>query len=1073
MRNTNIPREENLNNLLSKLLEDNNFKFLVLAIRQREYLLSHAKSKALFSETVKSTLADVNFIYNESKYYYLGDDDWNILFNNILTANSKTSNVISNPRLLKVIESIKESSISSKYQTIFNLMVLNNDDIYKTIIYCLQKKLVKMHDKDKDNSGVSYTSLSYEFGSMFMNLFMTRIPMFKALLVYNKDKNISFNYVEMFSSLLHIIYQNNIKEIKNFYAKYKIDNSLLIDIINAHIQNFALDLYLENDITFSKSNKLVKEYLKEISDTIYKEKYSKSIKQFNINLGSLVVDALANYDFVNKKYDYNYKRTPLRVIIKYRDDIELLLTESLYKPYLKENNISGNLNDDIYFTLYKERLHNKIHFNNTMASTLNKGTYLSEKEEPLRLTIDSDYLYYFLSSLINIYKYRNKKDLDILYGIYKLNYDTILNNLNEVSDKLFVDNFLKFCLDFNNILHMDLKEKIKHMAANKKQYFSNLYSKILNYKIYLVNLLREAVIYEVFGYFNLNTYLDVRGRSYLHGYFLNIQSFPISKAFIKIYTLPSKKLYENIELINRSFKTILKYDSSKQSIDTYCVKKLKKESAYCSLNFIYNFFDNKKITYEVFCNKISDISNLETFILTNIKSIYEYHIVHSYILTHIKRNTTSFKSNVICFDATTSGYQMTSILLRDKKLATLANLVDSNVKHDIYILTIKNMQLIFNNINIIVEDFEKAYLYEYTPSKVLPLDRDIYADLQNKDLNNLFDYFYNVDLTKSYRLPEFFSLLENKSNKNDDISHYSFLFNKFDEEILEKRTYLCKNRNIIKYYLLIKHWYNFKYSLNQNSWIYNFLFDRNTFKKNIMTFSYNSTAYGRKEELETYFTNLANDLGLKLDKQALTISCQYLEKLFNICAIKYLGIDCMFPLTEKIARLDKEIIIKNKYLKIMLMPAVTEKVRINVQGLSDNKRQHQLTLQQKRIIKDHIKIDSERMRQTFSPNFIHSMDAFIVHTFKDRLRDFNIALKTNGLFISHYTNHDSFYTSILPYTKILILDIYKSLYELDYISTIKDSMTLEQYNSIRECIRNIDDPNYLTLDDIKSPYFLK
>lgn len=87
--------------------------------------------------------------------------------------------------------------------------------------------------------------------------------------------------------------------------------------------------------------------------------------------------------------------------------------------------------------------------------------------------------------------------------------------------------------------------------------------------------------------------------------------------------------------------------------------------------------------------------------------------------------------------------------------------------------------------------------------------------------------------------------------------------------------------------------------------------------------------------------------------------------------------------------------------------------------------------------------NTKKLSTSFSPNYIHSMDAWLLMCFKlkNALVNHVILLDTSENYtIQNYSNHDCFSSTSAPLLKYLLEDSYKDLYFQDYLKTL-------QYNS--------------------------
>jgi DNA-dependent RNA polymerase len=245
-----------------------------------------------------------------------------------------------------------------------------------------------------------------------------------------------------------------------------------------------------------------------------------------------------------------------------------------------------------------------------------------------------------------------------------------------------------------------------------------------------------------------------------------------------------------------------------------------------------------------------------------------------------------------------------------------------------------------------------------------------------------------------------------------------------------------------------------------------------------MTYSYNATRYGRCTDFEAYFKKRLSVNDLKMIK--LGILTNFLENYFIEFVSNNLPIaNYLTNISRLLSERGKSIVIKNKYLTIDFAPNKTKTIDVATIGIG-NKRQHQLNIKmplminitdENNVTRKQIVLDRKAIKLKFGPNFIHSMDAFVVNSFKERLNNLNKALKKQGLYVNYYTNHDSFYLTLEPFIKLLVMDCYQELYSCNYLTSIciDEKTTAEISKYIRSSTNNY----YLACEDINNSNFIK
>jgi DNA-directed RNA polymerase len=124
--------------------------------------------------------------------------------------------------------------------------------------------------------------------------------------------------------------------------------------------------------------------------------------------------------------------------------------------------------------------------------------------------------------------------------------------------------------------------------------------------------------------------------------------------------------------------------------------------------------------------------------------------------------------------------------------------------------------------------------------------------------------------------------------------------------------------------------------------------------------------------------------------------------------------------------------------------------------------------------KNALLLDKKKLYTLFPPNFIHSMDASLVHAFMVRSLQLNKILNQHDIYMSEITTHDNFTLGrflfpILPY---ILKELYFELYHANYLATLKNNLLEEDFNKILSLCKRPEDPNYLSTP-FENPNFIK
>lgn len=962
------------------------------------------------------------------------------------------------------------------------------------------------------NITLNYTDMAYKLGVSMLDVFFSETcpPIFSYiyhLVVVKTLKNDAhFNFIsEMF--LKNVTLEVFMKQAKRLNYTSLLEKGFK-DIL--HTYEFYALSYIFNLLKFIVFHKKFKE------ETVINEGYVHNQKKYVtaiIKLGSVLLESYIteNIFSIHKLTgDYSIPDYKQKIMLNVSNEIieETLKNFTFNRPFLhtktlknisiKKSNIRKST-ENLFVHLCEIRNKNFIRYNANMHTKINKTTYLNDsKNLYTKFAIDKHYVYYFLNLIKKHIKLqRNNKDLtffekltnheDILL-LYQLEKNSILsfyNKYNKLAEiALIFKDFIVNLLDLNHNSNDSLRNFHENIYANSeitqklksilKEFIDNIYNKIFSYKLFIKGLLIESIVYSNFRYFICDSFLDTRGRCYYTGFYLNIQSYPITKAFIKLYNPAGIKNITDFNNVLPIIKNQLKNSPHlKKNITFNHYKRFKKVS---QIAYLYSLFNKNNISKSDFIIKLNlwkkhTLNNLLFFdildyLKVNVKKVKKLYVVHSMICNLLLPQAEI--QNYFEMDATASGLQMTAMLFHHRKLAEICKLVD--VQHNS-----KNVKDIYeSSAEYLKNQLDLLDAFTFNIIKILKHNEIIY------NLNNIFDSFlfkeenYSLDkllkeIHKNVNLKPYIEELENYFiENNSNLEQYNWLVYNIENTIVAN-SFAKKDPESYKktlYYLITMSGLKMMYLRNTYKWLDLWLFDRDFFKKPIMTFGYNATSYRRKEDwrekiLELnnyeYFTelifliNVAENIFSKITLEFLT-SAQWLRDLGIFISKK---IEKIMLNKKKITQDLDKIIITNSFLTVNLSSYKEQKGRIDVKGY-DFIRKHQISVLYPKFIpkvvedskKNNIPMfikeqDYTSLSRKFAPNFIHSMDAYLVHLFKKHLYHINKEISDYNLFINHLTNHDNFACTAEPFLFIILWQCYNSVYSYDYINTLCHTVNFE------------------------------
>jgi hypothetical protein len=344
------------------------------------------------------------------------------------------------------------------------------------------------------------------------------------------------------------------------------------------------------------------------------------------------------------------------------------------------------------------------------------------------------------------------------------------------------------------------------------------------------------------------------------------------------------------------------------------------------------------------------------------------------------------------------------------------------------------------------EQFPWAILESYEPADLV-----IFQDYFQKkpDKIQLFRDFIHLNTKETLQklslqmFHEIYTVL-NKDNLLD------LFIEKYKDELAannwlltsEERTYCLTSTissKVLELLFTIKHISNFqrllfKYNLQYNNGLYN---NRALFKDAVMTYFYKATPYGRKNKFmkileQIMYQNDDNDSGYQ--KDIVTIA-DLLEKFFEREGHKIMeGANIMFAICAILKKRNKPVIIHNEFFKIVYDPKMEDTITIETQ-MKKGKRGRQLNI--KILTND---TDPDAFEKGFIANFIHSLDSVIAHKFLLFLIMLNKKALLDNIYIFNMTNHDNFYSSLIPFTQFIIEDQYLDLMKNTLIEMIFENL---------------------------------
>jgi len=1079
---------------------------------------------------------EYNALYNKMSLNILKDKDainikdmFDKMFKEITT--TQTSSII-NKNFQQIVASFYTKDGIYYDENFINYMLKGFIMIFK-----------RNQHKTKGKSAISRSNLSYELGLMVVSFIIFKLDNTKLNnLLHELTDDAYYKISENNLRIVKALYEDALAENEvsesnktqekkeRFYSKMptlfkeyftytdkKLKKEVSIDSIYVKI----LGLYLKdlvcgllNDFSNTASIFKINNVNNDILYNIKKE-YRTRVVQY----GNLIIDSAITNNLCYAKMVY-YKATTMSMIyLTEKTSIPSLQDLFQYKkPQILVHPISLKDIEHLYTRYFKKKidtavstlwlleikdLKHRIHRNADMALSIIPGKSSYKYFPRIKYTINHKMLRLFLLELetlrhplldytptfesLTIMTSTNT-DYDNILMLYNFSLSQLKILLSKYPDipqnkhfhrSLFY--LVDYMLDFSSSEQKPIEEKLLGRTMfNGKEVIKGLFDKVFQYKIFIVGLIRDAIIYAKFGYFIANSFLDSRGRLYNREVYLNIQNNPLAKMFVGLYKDPKrKKLNMNSWGI---IKNVIKhYETNKSFLeeslivddtsDRHRFNELKANNFTLVTQDILNDFDSEKLQkvindLQVMHGELIQKENLSHFIfdiskqpLKNQLSILRRIIKKKRQLWTVLHKIQKYSINalqVIELDANNSGSQMISILLSDPTFARDCNLIgDENI--DAYMTILTELNDLLSDLHSYMQELNTEYctfnasLYKkpLTNSLLLHYNQQFKQGTLSKDefFSILIQLFLHADLRSSTGIKFALNLLAKIYKPSKLCIPHESLYDKVYNLIPKHEITLLEStigfyaqpeiQSLFKLLLVIRVGFNLNYYYNTYTWLHptsSIWKERDLFKKPIMTLYYNATRFTRVNHFEDFFKDKSQEHKQSITQYSFSYLAQFIETFFVLFAQKNLtGNRSMLMLTSFLSKKNTPITINNGFFNITIYPRYKNAISVESKTLQNKRQQLAIRIPTSTLNKNKVKV-------TLTPNIIHSMDAFIVHKFIEKIAAINDALSVNhnSFEITYYINHDNFACNVPYLLPIIIKECYHDLMKTDYLTFIKE-----------------------------------
>lgn len=827
-----------------------------------------------------------------------------------------------------------------------------------------------------------------------------------ALIAKTVFKNIRLDYDLLYILLCKYLFTRFREILQLNYKQHPI-------LISDKILKLFKKILFNNGLEFAANIQVkLKDYITDIMLLI-----NNFLLQNEINMGKEVVIALEQSNYLSVEttfYDIIKKKNkPLNFIV---NDNQLFLNITNKYPSLTKNSSPiKTIKLTEKSTLSFKNEENRIRQNNQSIT----GYFGSSAnlENLNSVFADSTYKinFKFAIEILNLLLLLNTTEIKdiinneyLLYGLselYKLNLVALKKYDSELPGLLFL--LIKKCLDFNNHDHFDLSLELlnnnnnKNVVTSYKTILIEIQNSIYSYKLQLTGWMSHLTIMSILDYFVFRYFLDTRGRKYWIGSYLNPQLGTLQRNSLRFYNEDNEDSSSDEEFV-----TILSLLKSQ-------IKSIS------NLEF----------------NKLISLSKTELISLTDIKIGDRFRLwllITDFIDFSLKKKKFTFNT-FFGLDATSSGLQMVSLLLKSSNLADFCGLKKNHT--DIYTLH-ANLRKIFLG--------QIKSLFKYMSEEMICFLTNSFSDKKNiciktsiLNSKSIYTVFKKLPLkirTQFLQKQLFILTQKGLTNEFNMIKQLIFTLN------LSSLKRNAKQVTTFEFiYLTLQKFAFITKCLVENSSIELFLCSRNSSKTTIMTTLYGSTTFSHKKQLTDACFSFCFKNGVLINNKLLRM-LQMLSPMFS----KILNNWCKNDLFE--FKLLHNVLSKHctaqawgtvfdfdlGHFNFTIKPYKQKLIRLPVKILN---KQKYIGFT---ILNKNASLDFNSLRRGLTANLIQALDATILHKLFEKIAFHNNALSNKNNIIKIFSIHDSFHVNPLASLKLksLLKETYMDFYKDDYFTKI-------------------------------------
>jgi hypothetical protein len=520
------------------------------------------------------------------------------------------------------------------------------------------------------------------------------------------------------------------------------------------------------------------------------------------------------------------------------------------------------------------------HSNNThltakpkLKDILNNNTTMTIAVEEL-----TNFVQYCLEILNRDFSLNDPDILNFLW-IYQLDFREIIIN---IQDDMLIERLMRYALDLDTYHSRSVLLSVENNPSALA-----IYNKVSAYKYYIKGLLNDANIYSRFNYFYIDKFITSSSRRFSKTIFLTLQGFKLSKVFVIFKNTHSGSINAgNFEEIKQVISSKLSHSSLIEEVNTMTYAQYTAETNIAYISYIKHFLKEgaEYSSYPMAENYAKQVQ----WLYTNCKKSKAIWLAKLILANYLTGNNLGI---VYELDATSSGIQLVSLLIKSNQLAQLSNVIGTEYQ-DIYKIFSTDFKIELEKATLFLNSFIKEM---QMPRIKDILQSDRITDIsQAKTFGKCLQYFLYCDIETLPVLSQNISktvskLISNKKWKYVNIKYSADVYWMFSNKLREYSKEIPKNNTAYFIKLLLNARVVFEYldCIHDNPWVD--LSNRNLYKKPIMAHAYNMGSTGRIFHYQESLREYAYERGIsRINLQSIGNLAKIIDRYFHMFEKKYL-----------------------------------------------------------------------------------------------------------------------------------------------------------------------------------------